>query len=587
MITMIHSQFLISRKELRPLLTFNQFHLLVISLALLSFSFMIPFDNQIFAQTMSSPEAVTDLIAIPGNGEIHLSWSAPDNNGSPIASYKIIRWETGSDVFTTFPNLSTTTQAIATGLKNNVSYSFKVIAVNSIGSSTDSNIASAKPLSTAPLTDIPNPITDFIVTRGDTKVTMSWTKPNDNGSPITSYKVTYWQIGTDNFMKKTLDGKSTGGQITGLTNEASYAFKINAVNALGQSPDSNVDSATPSKSSIATVPNQVRGVTGIPSNGQVFLSWIEPSDNGSPITSYRITVNEKGSTVSTTYPNIGDVTKTTILGLQNNVSYEFKISAVNSVGIGKESSKISVIPTNKVPIAITNLKASPGNGQVTLTWSVSSTSLEDITGYRVRQFQTGSDSFVTHSIVGKKTSITIDSLTNGVPYGFRVIGVNAEGIGPESNIVYVTPMNQSPVIGKIPAQIGDLRATTGNNQIKLEWSAPFDNGYPITGYKIIQSNTGSSSFTTIQKYDTTPNAIITGLVNDVSYNFKVSAINSEGTAKESIAVSVIPKSPNAPKFIIPQWVKNNAGWWAEGKISDIEYVQAIEYLINQGIVKIK
>ncbi|QLH03340.1 fibronectin type III domain-containing protein [Nitrosopumilus cobalaminigenes] len=568
-------------------MTINKFYFLAISLTIFSFSLIVSHDNFAFAQTPSVPETITDLIAIPGNGEIHLSWSAPDNNGSPIISYKIIRWETGSDVFTTFPNLSTTTTAVATGLKNNVSYSFKVIAINSIGSSNDSNIASAKPLSTAPLTDVPNAITDFIATRGDSKVTMTWTKPNENGSPITSYKITYWQIGTDDFKKKTLEAKATSGQITGLTNDASYAFKINAVNALGQSPDSNVDSATPSKSSIATVPNQVRGVVGIPSNGQVFLSWIEPSDNGAAITSYRVTVNEKDSTVSTTYPNIGDVTKTTILGLKNNVSYQFKVSAVNSIGVGKDSSAISVTPTNKVPIAITNLKASPGNGQVTLTWSVSSTSLEDITGYRVREFQTGSTSFISHSIVGKDTRITIDGLTNGIPYGFRVLGVNAQGVGPESNIVYVTPMSQLSAVGKIPAQIGDLRATTGNNQIKLEWSAPFDNGFPITGYKIIQSKTGSNSFTTIQKYDTVPNAIITGLVNDASYNFKVSAVNSEGTGKESSAVSVIPKSPDAPKFSIPKWVKTNAGWWAEGKISDVEYVQGIEYLINQGIVKIK
>jgi len=544
-------------------------------------------NNDIFAQTPSAPEAITDLIAIPGNGEIHLSWTAHDSNGSPITSYKIIRWETGSDVFTTFPNLSTTTQAIATGLKNNVSYSFKVIATNSIGSSADSNIASAKPLSTAPSTDIPNAITDFIATRGDGKVNLSWSKPNANGSPITSYKITYWQIGTDDFKKKTVDGDSTSAQITGLINDASYAFKINAVNALGQSADSNVDSATPSKSTVAAVPNQVRGVVGIPSNGQVFLSWIEPSDNGSPITSYRIMVNEKGSSVTTTYPNIGDVTKTTILGLKNNVSYEIKISAVNSVGIGKESKSITVIPNNKVPIAITNLKATPGNGQVTLTWSVSSNALDDITGYRVREFKTGSDSFVSYSIIGKNTSITIDGLTNGIPYGFRVLGVNPAGLGPESNIVYATPLSQAKSMAKIPSSIGDLRATTSDGQVKLEWSAPFDNGYPIIGYKIIQSKTGSSSFTTIEKSDVTPNAIITGLVNDASYNFKVSAVNSQGTGKESVAVSAIPKSPTSPKYIIPQWIKTNAGWWSQGLISDSEYVQAIEYMINQGIIKIK
>jgi hypothetical protein len=148
-------------------------------------------------------------------------------------------------------------------------------------------------------------------------------------------------------------------------------------------------------------------------------------------------------------------------------------------------------------------------------------------------------------------------------------------------------MPPTNVMGKVPAQIGDLRATANDGQAKLEWSAPFNNGFPIIGYKITQSNTGSNSFTTIQKSDVTPNAIITGLTNDASYNFKVSAINSEGIGKESVSVSVIPKSATNSILKIPQWVKNNAEWWAQGLISDSEYAQAIEYLINQGIIKIK
>ena len=66
----------------------------------------------------------------------------------------------------------------------------------------------------------------------------------------------------------------------------------------------------------------------------------------------------------------------------------------------------------------------------------------------------------------------------------------------------------------------------------------------------------------------------------------MSAINSEGIGKESAAVSAIPKSATST-LKIPQWVKNNAEWWAQGLISDTEYAQAIEYLLNQGIIKIK
>ena len=37
---------------------------------------------------------------------------------------------------------------------------------------------------------------------------------------------------------------------------------------------------------------------------------------------------------------------------------------------------------------------------------------------------------------------------------------------------------------------------------------------------------------------------------------------------------------------IPPWVKNNAGWWAEGVIDDNSFIQGIQYLIREGIMKI-
>ncbi len=37
---------------------------------------------------------------------------------------------------------------------------------------------------------------------------------------------------------------------------------------------------------------------------------------------------------------------------------------------------------------------------------------------------------------------------------------------------------------------------------------------------------------------------------------------------------------------IPAWIKNTAGWWAEDKISETEFLRAIEYLIENKIIKI-
>jgi len=37
---------------------------------------------------------------------------------------------------------------------------------------------------------------------------------------------------------------------------------------------------------------------------------------------------------------------------------------------------------------------------------------------------------------------------------------------------------------------------------------------------------------------------------------------------------------------IPDWIKTNAGWWAEGIITDDDFVQGIQFLIKNEIMKI-
>ena len=37
---------------------------------------------------------------------------------------------------------------------------------------------------------------------------------------------------------------------------------------------------------------------------------------------------------------------------------------------------------------------------------------------------------------------------------------------------------------------------------------------------------------------------------------------------------------------IPAWIKNNAGWWAEGAIDDETFVQGLEFLIKRGVINV-
>jgi type VI protein secretion system component Hcp len=52
----------------------------------------------------------------------------------------------------------------------------------------------------------------------------------------------------------------------------------------------------------------------------------------------------------------------------------------------------------------------------------------------------------------------------------------------------------------------------------------------------------------------------------------------------------IPNLPQTPtdvaKTNVPDWVKNNAKWWAEGQITDDDFVKGIQYLVEKGIIRV-
>ena len=54
-----------------------------------------------------------------------------------------------------------------------------------------------------------------------------------------------------------------------------------------------------------------------------------------------------------------------------------------------------------------------------------------------------------------------------------------------------------------------------------------------------------------------------------------------------IATISLVENASAQSSIVPEWVKNNALWWAEGKISEQEYLNSIQFLIDEEIIKVK
>jgi len=45
-------------------------------------------------------------------------------------------------------------------------------------------------------------------------------------------------------------------------------------------------------------------------------------------------------------------------------------------------------------------------------------------------------------------------------------------------------------------------------------------------------------------------------------------------------------SSSSEKVVLPDWIRNNAKWWAQGAIGDNDFVSGIQYLIKEGIIQI-
>ena len=53
-----------------------------------------------------------------------------------------------------------------------------------------------------------------------------------------------------------------------------------------------------------------------------------------------------------------------------------------------------------------------------------------------------------------------------------------------------------------------------------------------------------------------------------------------------ILIPNLPESSSETAESVPAWVKNNAEWWAEGQIDDNSFVKGIEYLVKVGIIQV-
>ena len=467
-----------------------------------------------------SPSQPTITSATPGNGSVSLSWSPPDNGGSPITGYNIVVQKDNQIVKNINSSLN---QKTIDGLLNGTYYTFSVSAINIVGESSLSSISVT--------TNVVSPSQPTItsVTPGNGLVSLSWSSPSDNGgSPITGYNIL---VKKDNQIINTLNIESSVTQktIDGLSNGSQYTFYILAFNNVGEGSSSSISVTTNIVS-----PSQPN-TSATPGDGSVSLSWAVLDNGGSPIIAYKILVKKDNQIVNTL--NVDpSLNQKTINGLSNGTLYSFYISAVNSVGEGSSSS-ISTTTNIVSPSQPTITSATPGNGSVSLSWSLSDNGGSPITVYKI-VIKKDTQIINTLSVDPSLNQKTIDGLSNGSLYTFYISAINNIGEGSSSSISVTTNIVS-------PSQPINISLSSSYDTISVEWFAPLDNGgSPITGYKIVvKKGTQIISTTNVGGADDPdPERVMKGLMNELIfgvglsdgdlYTLYISAINIVGESSQ-------------------------------------------------------
>ncbi|CAH1205509.1 hypothetical protein PAECIP111893_02362 [Paenibacillus plantiphilus] len=261
----------------------------------------------------------------------------------------------------------------------------------------------------------------------DSKVTLTWTP--SSGANV--YKV-YKSETAGNYNgaeERTVAANVYEYEWSGLTNGATYYFKVKAENDVGDN-ESNEKSATPQ---VAAPGVPVLG-PATPGDVRISLTW----DPVIGSTGYKIFKSTTSGAYGSEEVSVTDsVYGYDVTGLTNGTTYYFVIKATNPGGDSTASNEVSATPRT-VPSAPTGVTAVAGNGQATVSFTAPANGGSDITYYKVTAMPG------TITVTGTESPITVTGLSNGVTYTFTVEAVNSAGSSVASDVSNsVTPRKPS------------------------------------------------------------------------------------------------------------------------------------------------
>jgi len=234
------------------------------------------------------PNPPQNLIAsVTSSNQITLSWSSPTSGTTQLTGYRIDYSIDSSNFISLTSNTgSVSTTHIHTGVQPGHTYRYIVYAINSVGTSSPSNMASA---SINQQSNVPNPPQNLIASViSSNQINLSWnSSPDVLGTGVTGYRIDY-SIDSGNFVPLVSNiGTATTYSHTGIQPGHTYRYIVYAMNSVGTSNPSNqayatIGNPTPTVSILSgTIPvvNTPATLGYSISGGQVYSASINNDTN--------------------------------------------------------------------------------------------------------------------------------------------------------------------------------------------------------------------------------------------------------------------------------------------------------------------
>ena len=260
------------------------------------------------------------------------------------------------------------------------------------------------------------------------------------------------------------------------------------------------------------------------STTSVTVSWLAPTHEGPAITSYDLRYRQGSDGEFTDGPQDVTDTSATITGLRPDTAYEVQVRASSAAGDGKWSDPglgRTRAPPPQPPAAPTVTETSTTS--LTVSWLAPTHEGPAVTSYDLRYRQGSDGEFKDGPQDVTDTSATITGLSPDTAYEVQVRASSAAGDGKWSD----------PGLGRTrapppPAPAAPTVTETSTTSVTVSWSAPTDDGPPITSYDLRYRPGSDGEFTDGPQDVTGTSATITGLSPDTAYEVQVRASSAAG-----------------------------------------------------------